>query len=346
MHMKHISKLISLCAVAVMACSCYEDYIKDYDYSTIYCAFQYDLRTFVLGEGQKFDFTTGLAGVMQNSQDRKVNVIVNDELVTGNISELVGVDAASFTAYNGLCGSAPFGTLSQAYVTNEVRALGVSALKPLPEEYYTISGLNGMTIKAGQHTASATITATDAFVADPQAIAPYYAIAFQILSADADKTPEQKSFEVIAVKYENKYYGYWYHGGKTIVVDDKTGDIISEEKYPIVLPQDDSKVYTLKTIAPNAVVTNKIGDKSGSLVLTFEDDDKVRVSCTDESIKIVPGSCYTNGAKLLQDRVIYLDYSFSNNNGTTTFVKDELLFRNRIRDGINEWRDENPANYE
>lgn len=328
-----------------MMTSCYEDFIKDYDQSTIYCAFQYDLRTFVLGEGQKFDFTVGLAGVMSNDKDRSVTVEIDDNLVTGSIPSVLGLsDYAPFTAYKGMTDKVDFGTLSQSYVTNEVKALGTTALLPLPASYYTISGLDGMTIKSGAHTASATITATDDFVADPKAMAPWYAIGLRIKSADADRVPAEKSFEVIAVKFENQYYGNWYHGGRTVVINDATGAIVSEEKYPLVLPQEDSKVYTLKTVAANAVVTNKIGSKSGVMKLTFDGED-VTVSCEDGSRKLISGACYTNGAKLLQDRVIYLDYSYSNGDGTTTFVKDELSFRNRIRDGINEWRDENPDNY-
>ena len=32
--------------------------------------------------------------------------------------------------------------------------------------------------------------------------------------------------------------------------------------------------------------------------------------------------------------------------GTFTVVRDTLTFRNRIRDGVNEWQDENPKNYD
>ena len=36
----------------------------DYDYNAVYVAYQYDLRTFVVGEGMKFDFTAALAGIV------------------------------------------------------------------------------------------------------------------------------------------------------------------------------------------------------------------------------------------------------------------------------------------
>ena len=61
--------------------------------------------------------------------------------------------------------------------------------------------------------------------------------------------------------------------------------------------------------------------------------------------EIIGQSSHHNGAKLIQDREIYLNYMYSNGDGTTTVVTDTLKFRNRMRDGVNEWQDENPENY-
>ena len=47
----------------------------------------------------------------------------------------------------------------------------------------------------------------------------------------------------------------------------------------------------------------------------------------------------------LQNRKLFLNYRFANGDGTTTYVQDTLTFRNRIRDGVNEWQDENPEHY-
>ena len=50
-------KILTRMTLALAACGllsgCYEDYVKGDDYSTIYCAFQYDLRSFLVGEGRK-----------------------------------------------------------------------------------------------------------------------------------------------------------------------------------------------------------------------------------------------------------------------------------------------------
>ncbi|MBR5924033.1 MAG: hypothetical protein IKZ60_01110 [Bacteroidales bacterium] len=342
--MKIFKYIATAFASMILLAGCYEDYVKDYDTSTIYCAYQYDLRTFVVGEGDKFDFTVGLAGVLENRSRRAVKVELAQDLVTGNIPSLLGIDGYSaFTAYDGLTGKAAFGSLSQAYVTNEVKALGISAMKPLPADCYTIEGLDNMDIRAGRHTATATITATSMFLADPDAIVPKYAIAFKITDADAQLVPPEKSFEVIAVKYECKYFGNWYYGGEKTIVDKLTGKQISKEEYPIVLPQDDSKIYTLTTTGPYSVKTNKIAQKAGSIELTFNGTE-ITATCSDPKVNI--GYCHTNNAKCIQDRIIYLNYTYDNGDGTTTVANDYLQFRNRIRDGVSEWQDENPENYE
>ena len=60
-YMKKI--IVSLAVCCVIATGCYDDYTMDYEYTGIYSAYQYDLRTFVVGEGMKFDFTVALGGV-------------------------------------------------------------------------------------------------------------------------------------------------------------------------------------------------------------------------------------------------------------------------------------------
>ena len=49
-------------------------------------------------------------------------------------------------------------------------------------------------------------------------------------------------------------------------------------------------------------------------------------------------------SKLLQDRKIILSYKYQSGSDTV-HARDTLTFRNRIRDGVNEWQDENPQHY-
>ena len=76
------------------------------------------------------------------------------------------------------------------------------------------------------------------------------------------------------------------------------------------------------------------------------DGKEIRVSGSVDGSKEIEdlGSGF-NGARLLQNRKLYLHYRYPNGDGTFTEVRDTLTFRNRIRDGVNEWQDENPKNY-
>ena len=55
---------LAIFAVAFLSGSCYDDYVKDHDHTSIYIAYQYDLRTFVVGEGMNFDVGAVLGGVI------------------------------------------------------------------------------------------------------------------------------------------------------------------------------------------------------------------------------------------------------------------------------------------
>ena len=60
----------------------------------------------------------------------------------------------------------------------------------------------------------------------------------------------------------------------------------------------------------------------------------------------VTGSGRFNGARLLQDRELSLQYTVTDPDGGRTEVSETLHFRNRIRDGVNEWQDEHPEHYQ
>ena len=128
----------------------------------------------------------------------------------------------------------------------------------------------------------------------------------------------------------------------------ETGIMVENDRYVLEIPQAENANYVLTTEGFNSVTTNKLANQPGSLRLTFLEDNKIKVEdmSGEREIKDIIGqSSHHNGAKLIQDREIYLNYMFSNGNGTTTVVTDTLKFRNRMRDGINEWQDENTQNY-
>ena len=317
MRMKRLSILI----LAVLLLSgCYEDYVRDFDYSGVYFAYQYDLRTFVVGEGEAFDVTVALGGRMKNDRDRKVTVEIDQSLV--------GADA-----FNGLMGRS--GGLSGDYVSTALRNANVTSVQPLPAESFTVSGLEGLTIAKGRHTAAFRIKATPAFIASPGAYSPGYALGFRILEADADKIVEEKRFAVVAVHCEHRFWGNWSHRA-TIRSYDASGTLTGSERIEESLA--DGDVFALTTVDASTVQSGKMTGIVGAMRLTFN-GDQIAVASADGT---VTGEGHFNGAKLLQDRELYLKYDISLGGGVRKEVSDTLRFRNRIRDGVNEWQDENP----
>jgi len=144
-------------------------------------------------------------------------------------------------------------------------------------------------------------------------------------------------------------FGNYLHGGVT-VEKDALGTVIAEKKYYTTIPSPDSKAWVLKTIEPFASVTNGVTDLSSSP----KDELKITLSGGNITVSSVAGATYTvepdgpstyNQAKLLQNRKIFLNYKFQNAAGNWCYATDTLTFRNRIRDGVNEWQDEKRANY-
>ena len=309
-----------LAAIMALSTGCYDDYVKDFDKSAVFVAYQYDLRTFVLDEGEQFKFTVGLGGVMQNDQDRSVALAVDPSLLDGAIANLKNIEK-----------------VSGDYVVEFISASGISKVEELPQSYYTIEGLDGLTIRKGKHTASVTLKATELMRNDPKVFSANYAVGFRVLKADADLVAPGKDYAVIAVKCENRFYGYWSHSCK-IEEKDPAGNVVSTRYIPF--SSTDGNAYTLTTVNGESLVCNRVAGETRDMLLTFAGDDITIVSADG-----VSGTGRFNGDKLLQNRKLYLDYSYLNAAGNTVTVTDTLSFRNRIRDGVNEWQDENPENY-
>ncbi len=328
--MKRLFAILSLCVLTV---SCYDEYVKDYDYSAVSVAYQYDLRTLVVGEGMKFDFGTMLSGVISNERDRVVRYSVDNSLI----------DDEAFAI---MAGTSIAGSVSQPYVTAAITSAGIKRLTPVPENYYTLSSPGEMTIEKGRHTATVTFKADSAAMLADASVkpSPYYAFAYRIEEADADKVLEKKNFGVIALRIENRFFGNWYHGGYTVVRNDMTSEIVSEQYYSGEVPQPDTRIYTLSSTGPFSLRSNRIGNANGTLDFTF-DGDAITLSAPSREIEPWGEGSRFNGAKLLQDRKLFLSYKYSNGNGTTTYIRDTLSFRNRMRDGVNEWQDPDPSHY-
>lgn len=322
-----MKKIIFFLLVAFALTSCYKDYINDFDYNAVYLPLQTDVRTFVVGEGMKFDFGVEIGGIRDNTRDRIVTYEIDNSLITPAMLAKIK-------------GGPSYMSGPSATVTN---------LLALPSNYYTLTNSTEMVIKKGQHQGKITVRPDSAtFLADAATLVPTYAIGIKINTADADSIIETKRTEVIAVKYENMLFGNYWHGGQTVV--NRPGKADTTINYFTTIPVSEAKIWNLKTAGPNSLFAPGYYDQvtgKSEMKLTLTDGTIAISTVAGSTFAISPeGASSFNKAKLLQNRKIVLKYTYLNTVTNYTYhCTDTLTFRNRMRDGVNEWMDENPSNY-
>jgi hypothetical protein len=207
-----------------------------------------------------------------------------------------------------------------------------------------------MVIKKGWHNGTVVIRPDSVnFLNDSlKTIISSYGLPFYIASADADSILESRRSNVVGFIFENKLFGMYFHGGRAIV--DRPGLPNDTIRYKTSIPTAESNIWKLKTVGPNTLVTNGYLNTT-----TTKDELRVVLKGTKVFVSAAAGSSFAytadgesvyNDPKLLQNRKVILKYKYLNaGNGFTYHCTDTLTFRNRIRDGINEWQDENPSHY-
>lgn len=323
-----MKKIVGLIVLILTMSSCYEDYVKDYTFDAVYFAYQYDVRTFVVGEGMQFDFGVGLGGVMTNNKQRIVEYKIDSTLIT---PEALATMKAS----------------SSTYIKSDMTP--VTAINLLRPNYYSLTDGSKFIIEKRQNVGRVTIRPDSAvFLADPKSLIPNYVLPLTITSADADSILPLKKTIVIGIKYENMLFGNYWHGGQTIRFTPL--NVLKDTlKYFTAIPSPESKVWVLKTTAPFQLFVNGYSNITGTkqeLKLTLDGNNIAVGSATGATfVYSADGDCTFNRAKLLQNRKIFLKYKYVDTAGNTCYATDTLTFRNRIRDGVNEWQDENPSHY-
>jgi hypothetical protein len=324
--------LYTLLALVAMT-SCYDDYVKDYTDQAIYFPYQTDVRTVVVGEGMKFQVGVNLAGVIENAEDRIVRFEVDPSLV--NAAALTALKEHAFSYIKELC--AP-----------------IAALAELPAAEYALladgQSTNQIVIKKGDHLGTLTVRMDSAaFLADPSRTSPRFVIPLRLVEASSPGLYPGKESLVVGVRYENMLFGNYWHGGQTVVTD-PAGTPLETIDYPTTIPQIDALAWTLATVGPMELHANAVGNELNStraqIQLALEADGSITVSAVAGATYVVTpdGENRFNRAKLLQDRKIFLAYKYEKD-GNVYHARDTLTFRNRNRDGVNEWQDENPEHY-
>lgn len=315
-----MKKFLMLFTLIVILSSCYDDYVGDFDKSFVYLPYQTNMRTFVVGEGMKVEVGAVLGGVLNNKRDRVVNFSVDNSIITPSVYQSLLTD-------------------SRDYVKNNVW----TSLSGLAADNYTLSDSKKMIIKSG-NTSGTVVVRPDSvkFLSDVENLKGKFALGFVITDcADVDTINRAKNSAVIVFRYENMLYGNWFRSG----VATSNGQTSA---YRAKINQSTADLGILTTVAPLKLKYNHYGVPTnvGGMYLSLNQDKSITISNDPQAtIQIVQdGECKYNAAKKLQDRKIFLSYKYTAN-GITVECKDTLAFRDRVRDGILEYRDENPNNY-
>ncbi len=199
--------------------SCNKDVeFPDYEYQTVYFAYQYPVRTITFGEDI---FNTDL------DNQGKCKIMATTGGVYFSKKNLnIGIAADNSLLGTGLL----FGA-------------GKDEVLPMPNNYYTLAA-NSIVIPEGGLTGGVDVQLTDAFFNDPKADQEY------LCDPAADNGSSQaptlystaKDFILYAIKYVNTWHGNYLRRGKDVVTGSVNQTIARHKQY--VEDDEVNKLYT------------------------------------------------------------------------------------------------------
>jgi hypothetical protein len=263
-NMKKISFIIFIISVIFSSCENSNWKFSDYDYSTVYFAYQTPVRTITLGN----DY------VNDNSLDNehKCQIIAT----VGGFREIKNDIEISFVVDNSLCD-------------------GLDNAKAMPSNYYTLSDNSKMIIKKGSKMIGGVVVQlADAFFADPLALSANYVIPLKMTgvknadrilagtAAEGISNPDRlvaddwqvlpKDYVLYAVKYINPWDVIYLRRGTDNITED--GVARTEKRQGNYSPEQD-EIIQLNTISMTEIefpVNNIRFNKEVNLNMTFKLD--------------------------------------------------------------------------
>ncbi len=331
--MKNILKAILIGgALSLGACENGEWDYPDFEYQTVYFAYQYPVRTITLGEDI---FDTSL------DNQYKCQILAT----TGGVYENGSDITIDFKVDNSLCDRLAF------------EGRGADIL-PMPSEYYTLSS-NQLKIASGSLLGGLEVQLTDKFFNDPLALSANYVIplymtnvenADSILSGRAlVENPNRsisshwevvpKDYILYAVKYINKWHGNYLRRGKDVITG-KNGNssldatIIRHEEYVEYDQVNELNTTSLSSTEFPLVFKDTEGNNIDcTLLLSFDDKGNCSVSSKSDSFTATgSGKFVSKGEKNswgAKDRdAIYLEYQIELD-AMSISTNDTLVLRDR-----------------
>jgi len=270
--MKKISLIVLIISGVFTSCKNGDWDFPDYDYSTVYFAYQTPVRTITLGNDYVNDNT------LDNEHKCQIMATV------GGFREIKKDIEISFKVDNSLCD-----------ILDNVTAM--------PSNYYTLSDNSKMIISKGSKMiGGVVVTLTDAFFADPMAISANYVIPlvmtgvknadrmlsgtaaegvsnpYRLNSDDWEVTP--KDYILYAVKYINPWDVVYLRRGTDNITED--GAARTEKRQGTYSPEED-ELIRLSSISMTGIEfpVNNIRFNNVNLNMTFRMDfDAGSQKCT------------------------------------------------------------------
>lgn len=309
--MKRIAVVLSAILLTTMSCNKDREF-SDYDYQTVYFAYQYPIRTITLGEdlnvntdldnAYKCKVFAATGGVYYSKQDVSIKVAVDQTLLG-----------------NGLLFDAEH---------------GAADVMPLPDKYFKLASDN-IVIPKGAIAGGVEVQLTDAFFNDPLAVKNAYVLPLRITEVtNADSILAGKGYVLYAIKYVNPWHGNYLRRGTDVFTGNLNQTIQRHKQY---VEQDEvNKISTRSLKQSELPLTFK--DKDGNnvsctLLLNFDDNGKCTVSSATANVTATGnGSFVKKGEKNswgAKDRdALYLSYDV-NIAGMHVATKDTLVARDR-----------------
>lgn len=329
--MKKIPYIVLI--VALMCSSCVNDdwEFPNFDYQTVYFAYQFPVRTITFGEDifdtsldneGKFRLMVTTGGVYSSPNDVSVQIEVDESLAEGLLFEEGGDE-----------------------------------LVVLSSEYYQLTS-NTVTIPRGQIAGGVEVQLTGAFFNDPRAIKNTFVLPIRITSVtNADSIlsgipliqnpnraiaehwlPTPKDFTLYAVKYINEWHGNYLRRGRDIITGKSDGisDMTNTRREQNVESDEINQLITesLSEVVFPLVIAGDGGENiTADLLLTFDGDGNCTVSAAHDGYTATgSGKFVKKGEKSSwgnQDRdAIYLNYEVDLPQMHLATV-DTLVMRNR-----------------
>ena len=276
----------------ISGCSKYDDYVKDFDFTSVYFGSQKPLRTVVAREPMQIKFGVAFGGARENKTNQWVKFRLDKSLL------------------------------------NTVE--GADTFKLMPESYYSMelpTGDSTFIIPAGKIIGDLVLTLNrDAFTADPLALGNTYAIPLRIYETSADsilsgnEVTASKDYTIIVIKYIGKESGTYYVKGSE--TDDATGLITTYSIGDLIK----NKTRDLTTKSLTSYEMGGIGTKATStlfkLNISLTSNGAVELSTATGGASVTDlGSSYDAPNKTFSLKYSYIDAS------KTYSVNEQLILR-------------------